>query len=139
MFQACTALTELNLSSWSDDKRMKFSAQVKETSYPEAHLTHIESRLQTCTNLSLPVMVQYTTPALLFGLVVCAFACMTILCAEMCPDLWGSSPWQQASQSLVSTRCEALRHPRLNQKSHHEAHQSARLTETPPRLSLHHR
>ena len=59
--------------------------------------------------------------------------------AEVCPDLGSCSPWQRAWQSLISTRCEALRHPRLNQKSHHEAHQSARLTQTLPRLSLHHR
>ena len=40
VFQACTALTELNLA-WCK----QFTGKAKETSRPQAHLTHIESRL----------------------------------------------------------------------------------------------
>ena len=44
VFQACTALTELNLGT-NDSFGTKFTGKAKETSHPQAHLTHIESRL----------------------------------------------------------------------------------------------
>ena len=40
VFQACTALTSLNLSYCYE-----LTGKAKETSHPQAHLTHIESRL----------------------------------------------------------------------------------------------
>ena len=39
VFQACTALTSLELGG------CKLTGKAKETSRPQAHLTHIESRL----------------------------------------------------------------------------------------------
>ena len=40
VFQACTALTSLNLNTCYG-----LTGKAKETSHPQAHLTHIESRL----------------------------------------------------------------------------------------------
>ena len=40
VFQACTALTSLNLFRCE-----KLTGEAKETSHPQAHLTHIKSRL----------------------------------------------------------------------------------------------
>ena len=39
VFQACTALTELNLSHCGE-----LTGKAKQTSHPQSHLTHIESR-----------------------------------------------------------------------------------------------
>ena len=40
VFQACTALTKLDLELCRE-----LTGEAKETSHPQAHLTHIESRL----------------------------------------------------------------------------------------------
>ena len=40
VFQACTALTSLNLRGCKE-----LTGKAKETSHPQAYLTHIESRL----------------------------------------------------------------------------------------------
>ena len=69
VFQACTALTSLNLNNCK-----RLIGKAKETSHPQAHLTHIESRLRTSTTLSLPVKVNHTTPALMCGPVMCVCA-----------------------------------------------------------------
>ena len=42
VFQACTALTSLNLYCYPESK---LTGEAKETSHPQAHLTHIESKL----------------------------------------------------------------------------------------------
>ena len=40
VFEACTALTKLDLYNC-----LRLTGEAKETSHPQAHLTHIESRL----------------------------------------------------------------------------------------------
>ena len=89
MFQACAALTSLDLQYCN-----KLTGEAKETSHSQAHLTPIKSTLLTRTTLSLPVTVHHTTPALLCGLVVYVYVrlrarlCVCVyLCAEACPDL----------------------------------------------------
>ena len=72
VFQACTALTSLNLTAC-----LKLTGKAKETSSPSS----IESKLGTRTTLSLPVTVDPTiTPALLCGLAVCVCVHGNLVC-----------------------------------------------------------
>ena len=66
VLKTCTTLTSVNLGDCN-----KLTGEANEIPHPQAHLTHMRSRLLTRTTLSLPVTVHHTTPALLCGFVLC--------------------------------------------------------------------
>ena len=68
VFQACTALTKLNLAS-DPNSGPDLTGKAKETYHPQAHLTHIESRLRLSSRTTL--LPRSITPLLFCAVLWC--------------------------------------------------------------------